>query len=70
MTFGGADTADGASGDQGPVTSVAMDGEIDLGSVAVIAGGIVLNGGAVALAITTTGDRVRFNGAVELQSDV
>ena len=44
---------------------------MDIGSASVITDGIVLNGGAAGqFTLTTTNDSVRFNGAVELQTDV
>jgi hypothetical protein len=71
--------------DEAPLTTVRLDGDpsnpdawgLNLGSDAPIgAGGILLNAGRtlagdpLTLTLTTTGDAVRFNGAVELQSDV
>src|SRR5581483_1635418 len=71
--FGAKDVADGAGGDQGPVTTVNTDGAVNIGSASVITGGIVFNGGpgtASLLTLTTTGDNVRLNGAVTLNSDL
>ena len=73
VTFGGADV--GATGGSAPVTTVNTDGPIDIGTgttaADVIGGtGITFNAGAGTLVVTTTGDNVRLNGAVTLNSDL
>ena len=72
VTFGAADTA--TTGDAGPVTSVATDGAIDIGSGTtdndVITGGIILNGAATGISFQTSSDTVRLNGPVTLNSNV
>ncbi|CAN0512159.1 unnamed protein product, partial [Discosporangium mesarthrocarpum] len=75
VIFGAADTA--TTGADGPVTSVATDGDIDIGSGTtaddVINGGIILNGGpgaADSITFQTSSDTIRFNGPVTLNSDV
>ncbi|CAN0479972.1 unnamed protein product, partial [Discosporangium mesarthrocarpum] len=75
VIFGAADTA--TTGADGPVTSVATDGAIDIGSGTtaddVINGGIILNGGpgaADSITFQTSSDTIRFNGPVTLNSDV
>ena len=78
VVFGQADNESGL--DTGPVNQIKLVGDgtsgnaLDLGSLDVIHGGIVLNGGTVTagdkLTITTTSDAVRFNGAVTLSTDV
>ncbi len=72
MTFGASDTETIGSSTTGPVNVINTDGAIDLGvgSNVITGTGIVLNGGANTLAIQTTGDSIRFNGAVTLQSDL
>lgn len=73
VTEAGAGVTFGGTGgpDYGVVGSVRTDGEINLGSEDVIGGKIALNAGdGDMILFTTSGDRVRFNGAVELQSDV
>ncbi|MBM81193.1 MAG: hypothetical protein CMJ78_11450, partial [Planctomycetaceae bacterium] len=71
VTFGAADTETNLTGGTGPVEVVNTDEDINIGSTDVIDGGIILNGGASGLiTITTTGDNVRFNGPVEMQTDV
>ncbi len=63
---GGVIGSDGA-----PVAVFKADGGIDLGSESAIDGGIYLNGGVDGLlTMSTSGGAVRFNGAVELQSEV
>jgi len=57
-------------GDTGPVTQVATDGPISIGSVAAIAGGIALDGGSSLLAISTSADNIDFNGPIALRSSV
>ncbi len=69
VVFGGADTETPGSGSTGPVNSVRTNDAINIGSQSVITGGIVLNGGATPLVMTTTNDNVRLNGAVTLGSD-
>ena len=78
VTFGQSDTDLGA-GSTGFVTAIELVGDgttanaLDIGAGDVIGGtGIVFNGGTAAglLTIETTTDAVRFNGAVELQTDV
>src|SRR5262249_36360528 len=68
VVFGQADTEAPGSGTTGPVNQINTDGAIDIGSVGVITSGIIFNGGANPLTITTTGDNVRLNGAVTLNS--
>ena len=70
VVFGGADTETAAGNDLGPVNTIHSDGPIDIGvGTNVIAGaGIVFNGGADLLSITTSDDSVRLNGPVNLQS--
>ena len=72
VTFGAADTV--TSGADGPVTSVATDGAIDIGSGNtdddVITASIVLNGAATGISFQTSSDTVRLNGPVTLNSDV
>ncbi|CAM9963795.1 unnamed protein product, partial [Discosporangium mesarthrocarpum] len=75
VIFGAADTA--TTGADGPVTSVATDGDIDIGSGTtaddVINGGIILNGGpgaADSITFQTSSDTIRFNGPVTLNSNV
>jgi hypothetical protein len=71
VIFGESDSETPGSGTTGPVSVVATNGAIDIGSgTNVVDGGIVLNAGAGTFAITTTGDDVRFNGAVVLDTDV
>ena len=79
VTLGGADQADqAATPDLGPVTLVNTNGAIDIGSTAVITGGIVFDGGGdndnlltdSLLTITTTNATVRLNGPVTLNSDL
>jgi len=67
VVVGGADTS--AIGGAGPVTRIATDGPISIGSVASITGGIALNGGGSLLAIDTSADSVDFNGPIELRSN-
>ncbi|MGZ0164085.1 MAG: beta strand repeat-containing protein, partial [Planctomycetales bacterium] len=70
VVFGQADNETAGAGTTGPVNTVATDDAINIGSTTVIAGGIVLNGGAAGtIAFITTDDDVRFNGAVTLQTD-
>src|SRR5206468_2789105 len=73
VTFGGANVASTGAG--GPVTIVNTDGPIDIGSGIlasdVVGGiGITFNGGGSLLTVTTTGDSVRLNGAVALNSSL
>jgi hypothetical protein len=71
VIFGGADTV--TSGGTGPVTSVATDGAIDIGSGTtaddVIDSGIILNGAATGIVFQTSSDTIRLNGPVTLNSD-
>ncbi|MDA1051130.1 MAG: hypothetical protein O3C40_11715 [Planctomycetota bacterium] len=57
-------------GGTGPVTQIATDGPISIGSVAEITGGITLDGGGNLLAIDTSADNIELNGPTELRSDV
>ncbi|NUQ62101.1 MAG: hypothetical protein HUU20_06415 [Pirellulales bacterium] len=67
VIFGGDDNASDAD-DLGPVTIVVSDGAIDIGAgTNVVTGGIALNGGFAALAITAV-HGARWNGPVTLQS--
>ena len=66
--FGESDAETPGDGTTGPVNSVSTDAAIDIGSTNVIAGGIMLNGGATGIAFQTTDDNVRLNGPVTLQS--
>lgn len=59
-----------AIGGTGPVMQVATDGPISIGSIAEIAGGIALDGGASSLVIETSADNVDFNGPIGLRSNV
>ncbi|HUG67797.1 MAG TPA: hypothetical protein VMM76_08595, partial [Pirellulaceae bacterium] len=68
VVIGGADIS--STGGTGPVTRIATDGPINIGSVAAITGGIALNGGNSLLAIDTVAANVDFNGPLELRSDV
>lgn len=72
VVFGASDEPE-ASGDGAPVTAIRADGGIDLGSLAVLAEGIVFNAGLDAgdeqvLTIVTDGAGVRVNGPVTLAS--
>lgn len=71
IVFGGADTA--TVGGTGPVTQVLTDGEIDLGTGDTaddLLGPVVFNAGANEFLVLTTGDNIRINGPVLLQSDL
>ncbi|MCB9872992.1 MAG: hypothetical protein H6821_02335, partial [Planctomycetaceae bacterium] len=68
VVVGGADTS--VLGGAGPVSQIATDGPIDIGSAASITGGIALNGGSGSLAIRTSSDNVDLNGPIELRSNV
>lgn len=76
--LGGADVAQEDLGDLGPVRQVVVERGIDLGSQAVIADGIVFNGGewGELLLVVQTGDLdpatsdVRLNGPVWLHSEL
>lgn len=58
-------------GNNDGVSRVKTDEAVDIGSGSVITNGIVLNGGAGGqFTLSTTGDPVRFNGAVTLATDV
>ncbi len=72
VVFGQADTEVVGSGGQGAVNFVKTTTGIDLGTGANVIGGlgIVLNGGAALLSLSSVGTRMRFNGAVTLRSDV
>ena len=70
VSFGETDTEIPGTGTTGPVNNVNTNGAIDIGSQSVVSGGIVLNGGASLLIITTTNSNVRLNGAVTLNSNV
>ena len=68
--FGESDIETDGAGTVGSVNLVNAAGKIDLGSIDVIGGtGIVFNGGAGTIVIQTSGDDVRINGAVLLQSN-
>tara|TARA_R110002072_G_scaffold145459_1_gene291873 strand:+ start:236 stop:20809 length:20574 start_codon:yes stop_codon:yes gene_type:complete len=69
VVFGEADAETPGDGSTGPVNTVSTNDAINIGSTNAIAGGIVLNGGASGIAFQTTGDNVRLNGAVVLQSN-
>ncbi|MDA1164960.1 MAG: hypothetical protein O3B13_17835, partial [Planctomycetota bacterium] len=73
VTFGGTDTITAAQ-DGGPVTLIRTFGEINLGKGSedddVITSGIVLNGAGTGITFQTSDDDIRFNGQVQLQSDV
>jgi hypothetical protein len=70
VVFGGADGA--ATGGAGPVTTIATDGAINLGAGNstdnVIDAGIIFNGGAAPVVVTTSDDLVRLNGPVTASS--
>jgi len=79
VAFGTADTETPGTGADGPVNVISLVGDgastaLDIGSVTTIGGsGIVFNGGpgvADTLLVDTTGDDVRVNGAVTLNSSV
>src|SRR6185369_8064695 len=56
VLFGEGNTEVPGAGTTGPVTVVNTNGAIDIGSQSVISGGIILNGGAGLLTVTTTND--------------
>ena len=69
--------ADDESGpDTGPVNFITLVGDgttahaLDLGSLDLISGGIILNGGPGTLTISTSSDALRFHGPLTLSSDV
>lgn len=68
VVIGGADTS--STGGAGPVTEIATDGPINIGSTSVIAGGIELNSGGATLLIDAAAANIDFNGPIELQSNV
>ncbi|MEO8494498.1 MAG: hypothetical protein ABI614_05485, partial [Planctomycetota bacterium] len=68
VVIGGADA--GVTGGAGPVTEIASDGPISIGSVDAITGGIALNGGSNSLALDTLNANIDFNGPIELRSHV
>ncbi len=72
VRFGGASTGTAGSGGAGPVTAVRAVRGIDVGVGTHLIGGsgIDLNGGAVGVELTTDGQQIRFNGPVNLQSDL
>lgn len=72
VTIGGADTETPGSGGAGPVTLVNSVGAISIGSASPIGGtGVVFNAGdGNTLQVTTTGDDVFVDGAVELRSSL
>ena len=71
VIFGGADDPGGGTGDQGPVPIVNAIGGINIGSISVITGGIVLNAGAdQRMEVGSDGTDIRFNGFVTLASHV
>jgi hypothetical protein len=73
LMIGGATNEFPGTGGLGPVEVLRTDGPIDFGVGANVIGGagIVLSGSAIAgQQITTTGDTMRFNGAVSLATDV
>jgi hypothetical protein len=66
---GGVSLGSSGAPDDGPVACVDTNGRIDLGSLAVIAGGITLDGGdGATIQIITAGAPVRLNGPVLLAS--
>ncbi|CAN0490083.1 unnamed protein product, partial [Discosporangium mesarthrocarpum] len=72
LTFGGADAA-ATDSDTAPVSTINLDGAMNLGAAATELTSIVFNGGpgvGDTLAIDTTGDDVRINGPVTLNSSV
>ena len=62
VVFGQADNETSGEGTTGPVSTVSTDDAIDIGSTNVIAGGIVLNGGAGPIAVQTTDANIRMSG--------
>jgi hypothetical protein len=69
--FFGTAEVETVNGDAGSVDIVRTNGDINIGSVNTIAGGISLNAGLVAgnmFELTTDGNNVRFNGVVRLDS--
>jgi hypothetical protein len=71
VVFGGADSAEGELGDRGPVQQVTVAAGLDLGSQAVLNGGIVHNAGpGQEQAVRVTANNARWNGPVWLNSPV
>ena len=69
--FFGTAEIEAVNGDAGSVDIVRTNGDINIGSVSAITGGISLNAGTLAgnvFELTTAGNNVRFNGVVTLNS--